>query len=131
MGTNPLPMKGSRTSGMSTLLAVSTLLLTWPRATANHTSANVTAARKPAVASHPPSPAVGRKPTSSATPITITRPSAAWIMLPSTCPVSTETRAMCMVRNRAMMPSVMSMAIEIEVPWTVDITVISRIVGTT
>ena len=32
-----------------------------------------------------------------------------WITLPSTCPVSSETRAMAMVRNRATMPSVMSM----------------------
>ena len=38
-----------------------------------------------------------------------------WIMLPRTCPVSTEAREMAMVRNRAMMPSVMSMATEIAV----------------
>ena len=38
-------------------------------------------------------------------------------MAPRTCPVSTEARAMAMVRNRAMMPSVMSMATEIAVPW--------------
>lgn len=35
---------------------------------------------------------------------------------PSTCPVSTETRAMAMVLNLAMMPSVMSVATEIAVP---------------
>jgi hypothetical protein len=37
-------------------------------------------------------------------------------MLPSACPVSTEGRVMAMVRNRAMMPLVMSMATEIAVP---------------
>ena len=38
-----------------------------------------------------------------------------WIMAPSTWPVSTETRAIAMVRNRAMMPSVMSMLTAIAV----------------
>ena len=54
-----------------------------------------------------------------------------WIMLPRTCPVSTETRAMAMVRKRAMMPSVMSMATEIAVPWAAEATVIRRIPGVT
>ncbi len=83
------------------------------------------------MASHAPTPAAGRKPTANATPITVARLNAAWITLPSTCPVSTETRAMCMVRNRAMMPSVMSIATEIEVPWTVEVMVIRMIAGTT
>jgi hypothetical protein len=38
---------------------------------------------------------------------------------------------MCMVRNRAMMPSVMSIATEIAVPWTVAVTVIRMIAGAT
>ncbi len=76
-------------------------------------------------------PAPGRKPTRIATPITMARLTTAWITLPSTCPVSTETRAMCMVRNRAMMPSVMSMATEIAVPCTVAVTVIKMIAGAT
>jgi hypothetical protein len=42
---------------MGRLLAVSTLLLTWPSATQSQTSANVTTTRKPAAASHPPGPA--------------------------------------------------------------------------
>ncbi len=33
-----------------------------------------------------------------------------WSMLASTCPVSTEARAMAIVRNRSMMPPVISMA---------------------
>ena len=63
--------------------------------------------------------------------MTTAMPSIVWIMLPSTCPVSTETRAMAIVRNRAMMPSVMSMATEIAVPWAAAATVISRIPGVT
>ena len=38
---------------------------------------------------------------------------------------------MGIVRNRAMMPSVMSMATEIAVPWAALATVISRIPGVT
>jgi hypothetical protein len=57
--------------------------------------------------------------------------SSVWIMSPRTCPVSTETRAMAMVRNRAMIPSVMSMATEIAVPWAPAATAISRIPGVT
>ena len=47
--------------------------------------------------------------------MTTTMPSTLWITLPRTWPVSTEARAMAIVRNRAMMPSVMSMATEIAV----------------
>ena len=54
---------------------------------------------------------------SSATPMTTAMLSIVWIRLPTTWPVSTEARAIAMVRNRAMMPSVMSMATEIAVPW--------------
>ena len=43
----------------------------------------------------------------------------------------TETRAMCMVRNRAMMPSVMSIAIEMAVPCTTAVMVIRMIAGAT
>ena len=38
---------------------------------------------------------------------------------------------MAIVRNRAMMPSVMSMATEIAVPWAAPATVIRRIPGVT
>ena len=38
---------------------------------------------------------------------------------------------MAMVRNRAMMPSVMSMATEIAVPWAAAATVIRMMPGTT
>ena len=51
--------------------------------------------------------------------------------LPTTCPARTDARAMDIVRKRAMMPSVMSIATEIAVPWAAPATVISRIPGMT
>ncbi len=54
-----------------------------------------------------------------------------WIRLPNTWPVSTEILAMAIVRNRATMPSVMSSATEIAVPWAAVATVIRMIPGTT
>ena len=45
-----------------------------------------------------------------------TAASTIWITLPITCPVRTDTRAMAMVRNRATMPSVMSVATDTAVP---------------
>ena len=113
------------------MLAVSTLLLTRPQATENQMTAKVIMARTPTAASHSTGVAVGRKPTSRATPMTTTRLSMVWIMLPRTWPVSTEGRKIAMVRNRAMMPSVMSMATEIAVPWAAPATVIRRMPGVT
>ncbi len=52
-------------------------------------------------------------------------------MLPTTWPIRTEPREMSMVRKRATMPSVMSMATEIAVPVAPPATVISRIPGIT
>ena len=54
-----------------------------------------------------------------------------WMTLPTTWPLRTETRAIAIVRNRAMMPSFMSIATEIAVPWAAPATVISRIPGIT
>ena len=54
-----------------------------------------------------------------------------WIMLARTWPVSTETRAMAMVRKRAMMPSVMSMATPIAVPCATLATATTMIPGVT
>jgi len=63
--------------------------------------------------------------------MTIARPSIVWIVLPSTCPVSTEARAIPIVRKRAMMPSVMSIATAIAVACATPDTAISTIPGTT
>ena len=40
-----------------------------------------------------------------------------WIRLPTTWPVSTDTRAIAIVLKRATMPSVMSMATAIATDW--------------
>ena len=58
-------------------------------------------------------------------------PNIVWITLPTTCPVRTAAREMAMVRNRAMMPSVMSIAIAIAVPCAPPATAINRMPGTT
>ena len=52
-----------------------------------------------------------------------------WITLPSTCPVSTETRAIGMVRNRLMMPSVMSVLTETAVATEADVTASTMMPG--
>jgi hypothetical protein len=49
----------------------------------------------------------------------------------TTWPVRTEGRKIAMVRKRAMMPSVMSMATEIAVPWATPATAMRRIPGVT
>jgi hypothetical protein len=54
-----------------------------------------------------------------------------WITAPTTCPVSTETRAIAMVRKRAMMPSVMSIATAMAVPCATEAAPMSRIPGVT
>lgn len=116
VGTNPLPRKGSSTRGRGRLLAVSTLLVTRPHPTENQVRARLIITRTPTAASHSTGPAVGINPTSRATPMTTARPNIVCIMLPRTCPVSTDGRKISMVRNRAMIPSVMSMATAIAVP---------------
>jgi len=88
-------------------------------------------ARTATVATHSTGLALGRNPISSATPVTTARVSIVWIMLPRTWPVSTEGRKIAMVRKRATIPSVMSMATEIAVPVPPAATAISRIPGTT
>ena len=116
VGTNPLP-SGRRTSSIGVLLAVSTLLAERPMATDSQTRAKVAIARTPTAAIHSTTVASERNPTSTATARTIARPTMVWMRLLRTCPVSTEPRAIDMVRNRAMIPSFMSMATAMAVPW--------------
>src|SRR5262252_6213579 len=131
VGTKALDRNGSSIRNMGVLLALSTVLAARPSATVSQVSAKVNAASRPMMASQATGPAVGRNPISSATPMVTTRPNAVLTMLPSTWPVSTDTRAMAMVRNRAMMPSVMSMATDTAVPWAAAATATSRMPGTT
>ena len=53
VGTNPLPKNGKSSSGIGRLLAVSTLLVSMPSATAIHVRARALNVRRPAAASHP------------------------------------------------------------------------------
>jgi hypothetical protein len=131
VGTNPLPMKGSRVKIIGVLLAVSTLLATRPRATDSQVSAMVSSNSTPVTASHSTKPAVGENPMSRATPSTTTSPNTVWMTVPTTCPVSTDALLILMVRNRAMMPSVMSIATAMAVPRTALVMVISRMAGVT
>jgi hypothetical protein len=131
VGTKPLPRNGRNTRGMGRLLAASTVLVTMPSVTDSQVSARVIIARTPIAAAHSTRPALGRNPMSTATAMTTARLSIVWIMLPRTWPGSTEGRKIAMVRNRATMPSVMSMATEIAVPVAPAATAIRRIPGVT
>jgi hypothetical protein len=106
-------------------------LVTSPNATDSQVIAKVIPAKTPAAATHSTRLASGRKPISMATAMTTARLSKVWTMLPRTWPVSTEGRKMAMVRNRATMPSVMSMATEIAVPVAPAATAMRRILGVT
>ena len=63
--------------------------------------------------------------------MTITRPTIVWIVLPRTCPITTDARAIPIVRNRAMIPSVMSIDTEMAVLWAPPATAIRTIPGVT
>jgi hypothetical protein len=54
-----------------------------------------------------------------------------WITLPTTCPVSTDAREIDMVRNRLMMPSVMSRATLTAVETLPEVAAIRMIAGAT
>jgi hypothetical protein len=113
------------------LLAVSTLVAARPRATDSQVSAMVSNNSMPVTASHSTKPAVGENPMSSATTSTTASPNTVWMTVPTTCPVSTDALLIRMVRNRAMMPSVMSIATEMAVPMIALVMVISRMAGVT
>jgi hypothetical protein len=98
------------------LFAPSGVLATSPKATASQVRARVTPANMPAAATHSTGVAVGRNPSASATATTSTPLTMVRMKLPRTWPVSTEARVMAMVRNRAMMPSLMS----VQMPTAVD-----------
>ncbi len=63
--------------------------------------------------------------------MTTAMPSSCWMTLPTTWPVRTEAREIRMVRKRAMMPSVMSVATMTAVPVAAVATAMSRMPGTT
>ena len=55
----------------------------------------------------------------------------AWMVLPSTCPASTAAREIAIVRNRAVMPSVMSIETVVAMPPAVPAIVTARMPGIT
>jgi hypothetical protein len=91
----------------------------------------VASARRAATASHSRAVAFGRKPIATATPTTTASPAMVRMVLPSTWPDSTAALAMPIVRNRAMIPSAMSMDTEIAVPWATPTIAMSRMPGVT
>src|SRR5665647_3580141 len=131
VGTKPLPRNGSKMSTIGRLLAVSTDLTCIPIATASQVIANAMSTIMPTAAIHSIGPAVGRNPISRPTPSTSMTAMTAWMVLPSTCPASTEAREIAIVRNRAVIPSVMSIATVVAVPPAVPAMVISRMPGMT
>jgi hypothetical protein len=68
---------------------------------------------------------------SSATPMSSPMLIKVWITLPTTCPVSTDARAIGMVRNRLMMPSLMSRATLTAVETLPEVAAIRMIAGAT
>src|SRR6266566_2092462 len=74
------------------LFAPAGVLPTRPNTTPIHVSARVNSAMRPSAAIQATGPAEGRKPMSSATPVTRTMVIIVRIKLPRTCPVSTEAR---------------------------------------
>lgn len=89
-------------------LAASGFRASRPRAAASQDSAKTNIASTPRTPSQRSGSVVGRKPGTTATPITTAEVSRLRSTLSATCPVSTADRAMAMVRNRSMMPSAKS-----------------------
>ncbi len=130
-GTNALDRNGSRNwTGRVEPLAPATVLAPRPRATDSQASAKANARTMPTAASQSAADARGRKPTASATPVSTVAATSARSTLPPTCPVSTAPRAIGMVRNRSMMPPVMSVHTVIAVVPEPAATVIIKMPGT-
>ena len=116
VGTNPLPRNSRSMRNIGRLLAVSTLRVDMPSATESQETASAVSASIPAAATHATGPVVGRNPMSRRhSPRRRRWPG------PSGCAAHdmagrTEAREITIVRKRATMPSVMSMAVEIAVP---------------
>jgi hypothetical protein len=131
VGTKPLPRKGSRIRGIGALLAASGAEDFRPRATDSQVMATTNRVSRPAAASHSIAVAFERKPMASAMPITTAMPSSCWMTAPTTWPVRTDAREIRMVRKRATMPSVMSVATMTAVPVAAVAAAIRRMPGTT
>src|SRR4051795_2872331 len=112
-GTNAELRKSSRRSTCGRLLAVSALSVTRPIATEIHATATDVSTSTPAAAIHATGPVVGRNPTRTPMTTTSIEASTTSITVPRTGPASTADREIAIVRKRAMIPLVMSIATEI------------------
>src|SRR6516165_1060506 len=127
--TKPLPRNARMMSGVGALLADSTVLAARPRATDSQVRAKANRTRMAAAASQFAAVAVERKPVNSAIAVTVTMASKVWMTAPPTWPASMLTRAIGIVRNRAMMPPVMSLAMETAVEVVAATAVSTRMPG--
>src|SRR5262249_47461324 len=93
VGTNAELMKGRKMSGYAKAAAPSTDFAVRPGMTAIHVNASVNRIRMPATATHASSPADERKPMRRATSTTTTTEITLAISEVSTCPHSTDERA--------------------------------------
>ncbi len=119
-----------RNAGISArLLAPAGVLASSPNATVSQVSAIVSMMNTPVAAIQATGLAEDRNPISTATPTTRIPLISVRNVLPITWPVSTEALEMAMVRNLAMMPSVMSLQTLIAVVSAENPAVITKMPG--
>ena len=109
-GTNALDRYGRNSRMNPYAFAASGLEAASPIAANREVIARMYSATSPIAASHSSGVALGRKPTRSATATTTPVANRLRSTLATTCPVSTALARSGMVRNRSMMPVVMSRA---------------------
>ncbi len=90
VGTNALLTNGRNCNGNAEVLAPATVFAPMPKAMPSQVNASASSTSNPAAASQPVTPADGRNPFSTATPITSVRLTTVLSRLLSACPVSTE-----------------------------------------
>ena len=113
------------------MLAVSTLPVTIPIATDSQPTANAVSANSPTAPSQATGSVVGPEADQDRDHHHDRRRECGLDELPTTWPARTAARAIAIVRKRAMIPAVMSIATVIAVPCAVPTIVISRIPGMT
>ena len=98
-------------------MAVSTLSAARPMPTVSQVSAERDQDQQPDHTNHSSGPVSERKhPSRNVKAVTMIKANPVLMTAPSAWPVGTDTRAMALVRSRAMIPMVMWCAVEIAVP---------------
>lgn len=116
VGTIPDPTSGSTISGNGPLLAEATVLAARPKARPRHARLTVMNASSPAAPSHSAGPALERKPSPKAIPMTTAMLTRVCSALATMRAMRMEGRKIAIVRNRSMMPAVMSTLAWVEMP---------------